>query len=257
MGTWKTDSTKVNFGMQFVDDLRNTQRKRHLHQQLLAAVGRVRARPPAIPTDRRCPRTCSCRSASRPGCRPTAVRQSAPRASVKLQPVRGAQLPGDSADQSPASAPSNGAGSRLHGRHARGTAEPGTGADVDRANYSPLVTARQDVKLGDIKLDHQCGGCAIRRRRRRSPASRRCSPRAVGGGRRSDGLRVQHRRETGRQINSSYHYFLPSLDLNLLITPEVKVRLDMSRTEDAPPNGQVHSEHDLQRARQRANRDGQ
>ncbi len=40
-------------------------------------------------------------------------------------------------------------------------------------------------------------------------------------------------------VSESYHYFLPSLDLNLLITPELKVRADFSRTEVAPPNGSL------------------
>ncbi|HEY6921991.1 MAG TPA: TonB-dependent receptor, partial [Steroidobacteraceae bacterium] len=39
--------------------------------------------------------------------------------------------------------------------------------------------------------------------------------------------------------HNSYGYFLPSLDLNLLVTPQVKVRLDYSRTESPPNNGQI------------------
>lgn len=38
---------------------------------------------------------------------------------------------------------------------------------------------------------------------------------------------------------NSYGYFLPSLDLNLLIRPDLKVRLDYSRTESPPNNGQL------------------
>ncbi len=41
------------------------------------------------------------------------------------------------------------------------------------------------------------------------------------------------------QVLNNYHYFLPSLDLNLLVTQDIKVRADFSRTEDAPPNGQL------------------
>ncbi len=48
---------------------------------------------------------------------------------------------------------------------------------------------------------------------------------------------------TGQQqpstAKNSYDYFLPSLDLNLLITPDIKVRADASRTEVAPPNGNI------------------
>src|SRR5205814_1207468 len=38
---------------------------------------------------------------------------------------------------------------------------------------------------------------------------------------------------------NSYGYFLPSLDLNLFITPTLKVNLDYSRTETPPNNNQV------------------
>lgn len=37
------------------------------------------------------------------------------------------------------------------------------------------------------------------------------------------------------QNSNSYHYFLPSLDLNLMVRPDLKVRFDASRTETKPP----------------------
>src|SRR5262249_51936426 len=39
-----------------------------------------------------------------------------------------------------------------------------------------------------------------------------------------------------QSVKSSYSYFLPALDLNLLVKPDLKVRLDASRTSTPPPN---------------------
>ncbi|HEX8755629.1 MAG TPA: TonB-dependent receptor [Steroidobacteraceae bacterium] len=41
------------------------------------------------------------------------------------------------------------------------------------------------------------------------------------------------------QDTNSYHYFLPSLDLNLMVLPDLKVRFDASRTETKPPLGNI------------------
>ena len=41
------------------------------------------------------------------------------------------------------------------------------------------------------------------------------------------------------QTTNSYGYFLPSLDLNLMVTRDLKLRADFSRTESQPPNGQL------------------
>jgi TonB-dependent receptor len=40
-------------------------------------------------------------------------------------------------------------------------------------------------------------------------------------------------------VHRSYSYFLPALDLNLLVTQNLKLRFDVSRTESAPPNGSL------------------
>ena len=47
---------------------------------------------------------------------------------------------------------------------------------------------------------------------------------------------------------NSYGYFLPSLDLNLLVTPQLKVRADFSRTRCAAQRA-AHPEHELRRTR--------
>jgi iron complex outermembrane recepter protein len=41
---------------------------------------------------------------------------------------------------------------------------------------------------------------------------------------------------TLNSVSSSYGYFLPSLDLNLMVRPDFKVRFDVSRTSSEPPN---------------------
>jgi iron complex outermembrane recepter protein len=40
-------------------------------------------------------------------------------------------------------------------------------------------------------------------------------------------------------VDNSYHYVLPSVDLNLMLMPDLKLRLDASRTETAPPNANM------------------
>src|SRR5262249_60299242 len=42
--------------------------------------------------------------------------------------------------------------------------------------------------------------------------------------------------QTLKSVSSSYGYFLPSLDINLLVRPDLKVRFDASRTSSPPPN---------------------
>ena len=50
---------------------------------------------------------------------------------------------------------------------------------------------------------------------------------------------------------NSYGYFLPSLDLNLLVLPNLKVRLDYSRTESPPNNAQLIPGINLRRTGER------
>ena len=42
------------------------------------------------------------------------------------------------------------------------------------------------------------------------------------------------------EFPNSYHYFLPSLDLNLMVRPDLKVRFDASRTETKPPLNRIN-----------------
>jgi TonB-dependent receptor len=45
--------------------------------------------------------------------------------------------------------------------------------------------------------------------------------------------------QTLQSVTTSYAYFLPALDLNLLVRPDLKVRLDASRTSTPPPNNDL------------------
>lgn len=115
---------------------------------------------------------------------------------------------------------------------------PGSPLLVQEKSYSPFVTAEQNFDLGAMtlkanvglryeKTDVTTGGIA------QLPTS----------------LTVEAADHTAFvdtvtpaefvQDSNSYHYVLPSLDLNLLVQPDLKVRLDLSKTETRPPIGNI------------------
>jgi TonB-dependent receptor len=116
---------------------------------------------------------------------------------------------------------------------------PSSVQHVDRENYSPFVVAQQDVKLGDMKLIANLG---LRWQKTKETIAGLAAPLVnilwQGAG---DPTAYQFilGPSTWTSVSESYSYFLPSLDLNLLVTPDVKVRADFSRTEVAPPNFQL------------------
>jgi iron complex outermembrane recepter protein len=111
---------------------------------------------------------------------------------------------------------------------------------VDRVNFSPFLTGTQDIKLGDMKLVINAG---LRYQNTQETIAGLASPLLgiVWSGA-ADPTAYAFTKQlppVWTQTHDSYHYFLPSLDLNLLVTPEIKLRADYSRTEVAPPNGQI------------------
>jgi iron complex outermembrane receptor protein len=115
---------------------------------------------------------------------------------------------------------------------------PGSVQHVDRANYSPFVTAEQNFPLGNMTLK---GDVGLRWVRTQEDIAGLSTP--------LESLTLQPGDKTAYNLNFgpstwttrsfSYNYFLPSLDLNLLVTPQLKLRADFSRTETAPNNGQL------------------
>jgi iron complex outermembrane receptor protein len=115
---------------------------------------------------------------------------------------------------------------------------PGGLQHVDRKNYAPFVTADHSFPLGDMTLNGKVG---FRYQKTNVYISGLTQPLI--------GLSVPQGDLTAYNFNlgnvtpisskNSYGYFLPSLDLNLLVQPNLKVRLDYSRTESPQNNTQL------------------
>jgi TonB-dependent receptor len=109
---------------------------------------------------------------------------------------------------------------------------------VDRKNYAPFVTGAHTFPIGDMSLKVNVG---MRYQKTNVEIAGLSAP--------LTGLGLQPGDVTAYAFNlgsptpitasNSYGYFLPSLDLNLLIRPNLKVRVDYSRTESPANNGQL------------------
>jgi iron complex outermembrane recepter protein len=117
--------------------------------------------------------------------------------------------------------------------------QPPSQQNVDRKNYSPFVVVTHDFGLGSMTLNTRLGlrwqktdetiaGIATQLTSMLWQGAG--DPTAYNFGLGPDSYTVVHK---------SYSYFLPALDLNLMVTPNLKLRFDASRTESAPPNGNL------------------
>lgn len=233
--TWKTDTTKINAGFQFVDDLWNTKQMdtfTNNYWQLWSGYG-----PASNNT----------------------VGQALPSSFFSVANL-GSWMPGYSGAgnlpsslliynpytvlnyliQKPANAgftPSNGAGPWTQGTVPPEQLSPGNVQHVDRSNYSPFVTAMQEVKVGDdMKLIINLG---LRYQKTDETIAGLAAPLnslTWQGAGDPTAYAFNLGTNTWTQTSTSYHYLLPALDLNLLVTPNFKIRADASRTEVAPPN---------------------
>ena len=241
MGTWKTDATKVNFGMQFVDDEWNTSETdtfTNNYWQLWSGYGPAsgntvgQALPAGLFTAVSI--TPWMPGFSGAGNLPSTLLKYNTYSVLSYlikQPINGPTPPATSFNYNGYPAYTGGV--------PVGVLLPSSAQHVDRKNYSPFVTATQDVKLGDMKLVIDAG---LRYQRTDETIAGISAPlTAVVWQGASDPTDYAFATggNTWTTVNQSYHYFLPSLDLNLLVTPQVKVRLDLSRTEVAPPNYQL------------------
>ena len=105
---------------------------------------------------------------------------------------------------------------------------------VQEKAYAPFVTAAQNFELGSLEL-----------RARAGLRYDKTDVTTAGIAQLPTSLTVEASDHTAFvdtltpaalvQDSNSYHYFLPSLDLNLMVRPDLKVRLDLSRTETKPP----------------------
>jgi iron complex outermembrane recepter protein len=110
--------------------------------------------------------------------------------------------------------------------------------EVERKNYSPFVTAQQDLKFDDMTLKVNVG---LRYQKTDVTIAGLAAPLQSLGVEPGDVTAYDFNLGAAQPTvaHNSYAYFLPSLDLNLLVTPTVKVRADFSRTETAPNNQQL------------------
>lgn len=135
----------------------------------------------------------------------------------------------------PGFTPANGYGPYVPGALPALGLNPGSVSHVERKNYSPFVTGEHDFQLGDMSLKTNVG---VRWQKTDVTVA------GLQAQLKSLGLQpLDHTAylfnlgaPTYTQVNNSYSYVLPSLDLNLKVLPNLKVRFDASRTETAAPN---------------------
>jgi iron complex outermembrane recepter protein len=115
---------------------------------------------------------------------------------------------------------------------------PGGLQHVDRKNYAPFITTEHTFPLGDMSLKADVG---FRYQKTNVYISGLTQPLLNLGVLSGDLTAYQFNLGDVSAISAknSYGYFLPSLDLNLLVQPNLKVRFDYSRTESPPNNAQL------------------
>jgi iron complex outermembrane recepter protein len=111
---------------------------------------------------------------------------------------------------------------------------PGSPTAIQEKTYAPFVTAEHNFDLGGMTLKANVG---LRYDRTNVTTG--------GIAQLPTALTVEASDHTAFidtltpaefvQDSNSYHYLLPSLDLNLMVLPDLKVRFDASRTETKPP----------------------
>ena len=115
----------------------------------------------------------------------------------------------------------------------------GSFQDVERKNYSPFITDQYNIPLAnDMSLKINPG---LRYQRTQSTIGGLQTPLQSLGLESGDATAYKFNlgNPTSTVVHNTYAYWLPSLDLNLLITPQFKVRADYSKTETAPNNSQL------------------
>ncbi|HUN72578.1 MAG TPA: TonB-dependent receptor [Steroidobacteraceae bacterium] len=118
--------------------------------------------------------------------------------------------------------------------------QPGSQQHVDRTNYSPFFVVTQTVPLGGMSLDARLG---LRYQRTDEEIAGLSAPLTSmgweGAGDPTAYVFNTSPNPVWTVVHKDYGYFLPALDLNLLVNQSLKMRFDVSRTESAPPNGSL------------------
>jgi iron complex outermembrane receptor protein len=105
---------------------------------------------------------------------------------------------------------------------------------VQEKNYAPFVTANHNFHLGGMQLRTAVG---LRYEKTHLTADGIATLPTALTVEAADhtAFNVTNSPAEPIQVTNAYHYLLPSLDLNLMVRPDLKVRLDLSRTETKPP----------------------
>ena len=239
-GTWHTDATTVHFGAQFVDDKWNSQEYdtfTNNEWQLWGGYGPASnnftstgvvhgvALPPGLFT-----------ATSIANFLPGYNTSNLPQSLLLYNPYAVLNYLVHNASPNADFAPNK--GYTYSGGYPTPVLSTGSYQDVERKNYSPFVTAMQNIPIGDMTLKANLG---LRWQKTDVTIDGLQSPLQSLGVETSDVTAYQFNLGNPANVGAtnSYSYFLPSLDLNLLVTPQFKVRLDLSRTESAPNNNQL------------------
>ena len=109
---------------------------------------------------------------------------------------------------------------------------------IDRKNYAPFFTGQQTFPINDMSLKVNLG---LRYEKTDSTIAGLYAPLTHLNPNAGDATAYTfvYANPTYTVAHHSYGYFLPSLDLNLLVKPDFKVRADFSRTETEPNNSQI------------------
>jgi iron complex outermembrane recepter protein len=118
--------------------------------------------------------------------------------------------------------------------------QPGSQQHVNRRSIAPFVVASHDFDLGSMTLNTRLG---LRWERTDETISGLAAP-LIGMVWEGAGDPTAYDFPTSPNpvwttVDKSYSFFLPALDLNLMVTQNLKLRFDVSRTESAPPNGSL------------------
>jgi iron complex outermembrane recepter protein len=234
--TWHTDDTKVKAGFQWVDDVYETSGYDTFYNnywQLWSGYGPASNNPTGVPlpanlfTPVNLPNFIPGFSGN--GNLPPGVLLYNPYAVgnyLANQPINAGF------------ASSNGTPAYTPGTFPQPAFNPGALTRTERNNYSPFITGEHDFQLGgDMKLKADVG---LRYQRTNVKVAGNSQPLLSITNVTGDHTAYQFNVNpvpVYTQVTNTYSYFLPSLDLNLSVRPDLKVRFDASRTETAAPDG--------------------
>ena len=118
--------------------------------------------------------------------------------------------------------------------------QPGSQQHVNRRNIAPFVVVTHDFAIGGMTLTSRLG---LRWQKTQEEISGLSAPlismKWEGAGDPTAYVFNTSPSPVWTTVHNNYSYFLPALDLNLLVTQNLKLRFDISRTESAPPNGSL------------------